>query len=155
MSSDEQFLVEILRALESSGLEAIFVGLTAAVLQGAPVTTQDVDLLVRDTPRNREKIRAFGQAIGARAVERGELARVETLLGAAAPVDMVFDGLPGDLTFESIRSRSVRKEIAGHTAVVASLADIIASKEAAGRPKDLAALPILRDTLVVKEVMEE
>jgi hypothetical protein len=36
---------------------------------------------------------------------------------------------------------------AGLTVSVASLADIIRSKEAAGRPKDQAALPALRATL--------
>jgi len=49
-SSDDSFLRDLVRALEVTGLEAIIVGSTAAVLQGAPVMTQDVDLLVRDTP---------------------------------------------------------------------------------------------------------
>jgi hypothetical protein len=35
------------------------------------------------------------------------------------------------------------------------LEDVIRSKEAAGRAKDLAMLPILRDTLRVKKALEE
>ncbi|MCL2725646.1 MAG: hypothetical protein FWD69_14525 [Polyangiaceae bacterium] len=46
-SSDEDFVESVARALEASKLDAIVVGATAAVLQGAPLTTQDVDLLVR------------------------------------------------------------------------------------------------------------
>ena len=37
------------------------------------------------------------------------------------------------------------------TVLVASLADIIRSKQAAGRAKDLASLPLLRQTLAEKE----
>jgi hypothetical protein len=39
-------------------------------------------------------------------------------------------------------------------AVVASLEDVIASKEAAGRPKDLAHLQILRDTLRIRAALD-
>ncbi len=45
--------------------------------------------------------------------------------------------------------------IADVTAVVASLEDIIRSKEAVARPKDLAVLPILRDALRVVHAIEE
>jgi hypothetical protein len=38
--------------------------------------------------------------------------------------------------------------------LVADLADVIRSKRAAGRPKDRAVLPILRDTLAVKKKLE-
>ena len=42
-------------------------------------------------------------------------------------------------------------KIGKQTLTVASLEDVIRSKEAAGRKKDLAALPILRDTLAVQK----
>jgi hypothetical protein len=58
-------------------------------------------------------------------------------------------------SFESLRSRSVAIDLGGRTAIVASLEDIIASKEAAARPKDQAQLPILRDTLRVKKALEK
>jgi hypothetical protein len=45
--------------------------------------------------------------------------------------------------------------VGGREAVVAALADVIASKEACARPKDLAQLPILRDALRVKRSIEE
>src|ERR1700722_16849568 len=56
MSSDELFLSQLLAALAAVKLEALVVGSAAAVLQGAPVMTQDVDLLVGNTQRNREKL---------------------------------------------------------------------------------------------------
>jgi hypothetical protein len=153
-SSDESFVLVVLAALEKTGLEALVVGSVAAVLQGSPVTTQDLDLLVRDTPANRRKIEKLGQCLGARPREVSSLTYVLRIDTAAAPVDLLFDRLPGNLSFESLRSRSISMDLGGHTAVVATLEDIIASKEAAGRPKDQAQLPILRDTLRVKRALD-
>ncbi len=152
-SSDEAFVLEVLAALEQTGLEALVVGSVAAVLQGSPVTTQDLELLVRDTPANRQKIEMLGHCLGARPREVSSLTNVLRIDAASAPVDLLFDCLPGELSFESLRSRSVAIDLAGRTATVASLEDVILSKEASGRPKDHAQLPILRDTLRVKKAL--
>jgi len=48
-----------------------------------------------------------------------------------------------DNQYEALRARASRLEIAGHTVYYASLNDIMVSKEVAGRPKDLEALPEL------------
>lgn len=156
MSPDEAFVVSVLHALSAVGLEAIFVGNAAAAMQGVPVTTQDIDLLVRDTPINREKIERFCAALAlAKPVSAGALTQTETILGGPWPIDLVFDRLSGGLEFASIRSRCREIEIADVTAKVASLADIIRSKEAANRAKDVAALPMLRDALRVIEQLEK
>ena len=149
-SSDEAFVLQVLKALEQTRLEALVVGSVAAVLQGSPVTTQDLDLLVRDTPGNRQKIIQLGHCLGARPREVSSLTNILRIDAAAAPVDL----LSGELSFESLRSRSVAIDLGGHTATVASLEDIIASKEAAARPKDQAQLPILRDTLRVRNALK-
>jgi hypothetical protein len=98
--------------------------------------TQDVDLLVRDTEKNREKIRMLGQLLGAgQPIARTPLANVLTLVGSAVPIDIVFDSLSGGLSFESVRSRSVTISLGDRAAVVASLEDIIASKRPLGGQK--------------------
>jgi hypothetical protein len=151
MSSDESFLHDVVAALDRVGLEVIVVGTVAGVLNGAPVMTQDLDLLVRDTPKNREKIGKLSAALRIAApVEVSELSRALTLLGGALPIDILFDALPGGLGFEALRSRSSRVQIGDVAATVAALHDVIASKEAARRPKDLAQLPILRETQRVR-----
>lgn len=152
MSPDESFLEVLGRALAECRLEAIIVGMTAAALQGAPVLTQDVDLLLRDTVANRRKLKALAKAIGAapQAVTR-ELSSVVTFLGARAPVDAIFDALPGGLKFESVRARSLRIRVGSAELRVATLADIIRSKRAAGRKKDVAQLPVLEATLATLE----
>jgi DNA-binding transcriptional ArsR family regulator len=155
MSSDESFLREVLAALERAGLDAIVVGSVAAVLHGAPVMTQDLDLLVRDTKKNREKIERLRAELKlSKPVSVSELSRAVTLLGGPVPIDIVFDALPGGLTFESLKSRATKIEIADAAALVASLEDVIASKEAAGRPKDAAQLPMLRETLRVRGALK-
>jgi predicted nucleotidyltransferase len=152
MSSDEEFLVRILQAAAAAGLEVIVVGSTAAVLQGAPVMTQDVDLLIRDTPRTREKLDRFCAELGgARQVRPSDLSESIKLLGLDVPVDILFDRLPTGQTFESLRARAERMPLGEHRATVACLEDVIASKEQADREKDRAQLPILRATLLVRQ----
>jgi hypothetical protein len=63
--------------------------------------------------------------------------------------------LHGIRSFESLRSRADRVEFGGHALWVANLRDIIRSKKALGRPKDLASLPILEMTLDEKEKREK
>jgi hypothetical protein len=79
-----------------------------------------------------------------------ELTNTDRIYGAAVQIDILYDSIPPKLKFESVRSRAERMEIGGHKLTVAALADVIRSKEAANRPKDRGALPILRDTLAVK-----
>lgn len=148
MSSDELFVVA-LAALRQVRLKAIVVGSIASILQGAPVTTQDLDLLVRDTPTNRKKIAALGAALGGEARPMSELVSALRIHLPAATVDLLFDRLPSNLTFQGLRARSALIDVGGESARVARLEDVIKSKEAAGRPKDLAQLPMLRDTLRV------
>jgi hypothetical protein len=58
------------------------------------------------------------------------------------------------VSFEALRSRGLSLRLGAQTAVVACLEDLIASKEACGRPKDLAQLPVLRETLRVSRAVK-
>jgi len=49
--------------IERHRLEAILIGNTAAALQGAPVTTIDVDFLFRRTPASLKKLKARAQSL--------------------------------------------------------------------------------------------
>ena len=154
MSSDEAFVLQVLAALRTVKLEAIIVGNVAAILQGAPVTTQDIDLLVRSTPRNNEKIVALGRLLGARARRISSLTRTLRIDLPGGTIDLLFDEISGGLSFQSLRARSLRLPLMSEQAVVARLEDVIASKTAADRPKDRAQLPTLLDTLKVKAALE-
>ncbi len=54
------------------------------------------------------------------------------------------------MTYESIRARAKRIKIGDHFCLVADLEDIIKSKKATGREKDIAVNKLLEDTLKVK-----
>jgi len=158
MSSDlsEKTLVTVAKALRAAKLEAIVIGNSASMLNGAPVTTQDIDLLIRDTRPNRRKLARFAEEIGGSApMPVSELSKVEWIEGRlAVPVEIHYDRISGGLTFSFLRSRAQHVMVGDEKLVVASLADIIRSKQAAGRPKDRAVLPILRDTLTVRKKLE-
>lgn len=148
---DESFLATLAAALRAGGIEAIVVGNVASILHGATVLTQDVDLLVRDTPTNRRKLKRLAATLGGIGPTLvSELSDVERIYGTDVPVDILFDQISGGLTFASLRSRATTEPVGREVLTVASLGDIIKSKTAAGRPKDRAALPALRDALVVR-----
>jgi hypothetical protein len=127
------------------GLDAVLIGNAAAALQGAPVTTVDFDFFFCRIPGNVRKLKALAGELGA------------VILRPYYPASDLFrlsrdeDGLQVDFmgtihgvrSFEELRERA--RTVSFGTAVlpVASLPDIIRSKRAAGRSRDLAALPVL------------
>jgi len=157
-SSDlsEKTLVTLARELRLARLEAIVIGNSASMLNGAPVTTQDIDLLIRDTKMNRRKLARFSEGIGGTApAPVSELSKVEWIEGdLAVPVEIHYDRISGGLTFAAVRSRAELVAVGDEKLRVADLADVIRSKTAANRPKDRAVLPILRDTLAAKKKLE-
>lgn len=152
-SRDELFLAELASALQKTKLEAIVVGNMASILNDAPVLTQDVDLLVRDTKLNRKKLKQLAAELGGTGPGYiSGLTSTEHIYGAALPIDILYEKMAGNLRFASVKSRS-RTHVVGNKGellIVASLADIIKSKTAAGRPKDKAVLPILKSTLAAR-----
>lgn len=138
-------LTEVARALRHARLEAVLIGNAAAALQGAPVTTIDFDFMFRKTPRTMSQLKVVARRLRA------------AILRPYYPVSNLFrvvrddDGLQLDFmatihglrSFEGVRDRASTIEIGGVPLLVAALADIIKSKRAAGRPRDLAVLEIL------------
>jgi predicted nucleotidyltransferase len=142
-------LAEVGRCLRDAKLEAVLIGNAAAALRGAPVTTVDFDFLFRKTPRNLAKLKEVGRALHA------------TILRPYYPASDLFrvvrddDGLQVDFmgtihgirSFEGVRDRASVIAIGGVPILVASLEDVIRSKRAAGRPRDVAVLEILEKSL--------
>jgi predicted nucleotidyltransferase len=138
-------LAEVGRRLNEVRLEAILIGNAAAALRGAPVTTVDFDFLFRRTPRNIAKLKALARGLRA------------TILRPYYPASDLHrlvrddDGLQVDFmatihgirSFEGVRDRAADIDVAGVSLRVAALTDIIKSKRAAGRPRDLAVLEVL------------
>jgi len=112
-------------------------------MQGAPVTTLDFDFMFRDTPTNLRKLRAVARSLDAVILRPyypvSKLYRlVDDATGLQADFMPVIHGVR---SFEGLRSRSTERQLDGLTVIIASLEDIIASKRAAGRDRDLPCCP--------------
>jgi len=138
------YLVEIGRHLTEIGLEAVLIGNAAAALQGAPVTTVDFDFLFRKTPRNMQKLKALARALSAVVLRpyypASDLYRVVRDDGLQLDFMATIHGIR---SYEGVRDRAEMIEIDGVRLRVASLPDIIRSKRAARRPRDLAVIDVL------------
>jgi hypothetical protein len=142
-------LARIAELLERHGLEAVLIGNAAAALQGAPVTTVDLDFLFRKTPANRKKLRALAAELEA-VIFKPERPASGLLRVARDSDGLQLDfmtAIDGVRSFEGLRKRASAVRFGETTLYVAALADIIKSKAAAGRPRDLAVLGILETTL--------
>ena len=149
--------VELLQMLAREDVEIIVVGMLAGVLQGAPVTTLDVDVVHHRTPENAERLLRVLKRIDA--LYRDDPRRIEPglshLLGPGHQLLVTRLGaldclgtIDGDKTYVDLLAHSVELEIGDGLRVRAlDLETLIAFKQRAGRPKDVAALPALRATL--------
>ena len=159
--------VATLRVLVEHRVEFLVIGGIAARLRGAPFLTQDIDVTPAADHANLERLADALRELGARlrtATEPEgvpfpfdpgllESATVWTLTTKSGDLDLVMApaGTGGyqDLIRDADELRvAVDPELLVN---VASLADVIRSKEAAGRDKDRATLPLLRRTLEESE----
>jgi hypothetical protein len=133
----------IARAFAEQKVDYVFIGKSAAILMGFPAVTQDVDVFPKKTPDNGARIVAALRSVGFEinhevedAIERGK--DFVQIKNGPFDVDLVFapDGIE---SFDAAKARSLNVE--GFQ--VANLRDIIASKRASGREKDVLDLPLL------------
>jgi hypothetical protein len=136
--------VIFLRALASSGSRFVIVGLGAAVLQGADTATQDLDLWFESLSDTRiaDAAKAAGGAFDWRSnppmIAGKGLDRLDVVVRC--------DGLRG---FRHEYAKAIDLPIDDFSVKVLPLDRVIASKQAAGRPKDRAAIEALRAALSV------
>ena len=154
----QNFSERVVSALSSGKVEFIVVGGVSAVLQGAPIVTRDLDLCYRRTSDNLSRLAAALSPfpLRLRGLPEG-LANVfderSLQLGMNFTLEAEDESLDllGEMSaiggYDAIVSRAIEMDVAGHTVKVLALADLIRTKRAAGRPKDLAVLPVLEATL--------
>jgi len=147
---------ELLRVLARHRVDYVLIGGLAANLHGSSALTNDADICPDPAPENLERLAAALRQVRARIRTEAEpdglpfsvdalfLARMRlvNLTTRFGDFDISFE--PAATTgFADLVQRSVEVEVDGTIVTVASLADIIRSKETANRPKDHATLPIL------------
>ncbi|MEX0670172.1 MAG: hypothetical protein WD060_06935, partial [Pirellulales bacterium] len=141
-------LSTLLAAIHDENLEVILIGNAAAAMHGAPVTTLDFDFMFRETAATLRKLKRVAARLEATILRPfypvSKLYRmVDDATGLQADFMPVIHGVR---SFEGLRSRAVARQVGRMALLVASIEDIIASKRAAGRERDLAVLPVLEKT---------
>jgi predicted nucleotidyltransferase len=139
---------ELLKRLKDHDVEFIVIGGLAAILQGAPVATYDVDVCAPMSDDNVAKIHAALREIKPRFRFRpdnlpvpDDPARLRgirnmNLVTDVGVIDLLGD-LPGVGTFEEVRDRTIEINMGGFVCRVLNLETLILSKKTAGRDKDL------------------
>jgi hypothetical protein len=151
---------EIVRVLDAHGVRYVLIGGFAASLHGAAYVTTDLDITPDPAAANLRRLSAALTDLRARTRAPDE---PDGLPFAHDPRSLATAGMwnlvtrVGDLDISSVpsgtqgyadlRRDAVTITIHGTDITVASLADVVRSKEAAGRDKDRAALPVLRRLL--------
>lgn len=151
----------VLECLHRHAVDFVLIGGVAAVAHGSPLATFDTDIAPGRSADNLERLAAALRELGARIrtstepvvlpIDGAFLAAQPHMLNLttdAGDLDLTFApaGFPGG--YEQLRPAAVEVAlVAGAETAVASLRDVIASKSAADRDKDRAALPYLRALL--------
>jgi hypothetical protein len=151
--------IPLLDALQRHRVEFIVVGAAAAVSQGSPLPTYDLDVTPARTAENIGRIVAALRELDAKLRTPTEpvefpldpkmIAGAEawTLDTSAGPLDLVFTPT-GTSGYDDLRRDALELDLGtGSPVLVASLRDVIRMKEASSREKDRAQLPALRRTL--------
>jgi predicted nucleotidyltransferase len=151
---------KILRVLTSHEVTFIVVGGLAATIHGSEFVTFDVDITPKTDEENLSRLSDVLRELNARVWTESEpeglpfdhdaesLAQVQILNlitdHGRLDITMVPSGTQG---YEDLRRDAVAIDLGGVEVPVASLADVVRSKEAAAREKDLRSLPSLRRLL--------
>ena len=150
-------LSAIIEGLIKADVKFILVGGLAAVVQGAPVTTMDVDIVHNRSSENISKLFAFLRSIDAayrrldnKIIEPKEddlsgmgHALFSTRLGPLDVLAFIEEGK----TYEDLFEHTVAIEFRGHTIRVLDIKMLIKLKRTSKDPKDKQRLTILEETL--------
>lgn len=142
----------ILAALQRHGVEFVVVGGVAAVLHGAPVTTFDLDTLIRVSDENATRLMAAFDELKAR--YRGhspELKPVREDILAGRHLLLMTDAGPLDILgfigrqdrYEDLLGRFETVSLDGANFSILGLDELIRQKRELGRDKDRVALSLL------------
>ncbi len=136
----------MLSALCAAGVEFLIVGAHALAAHGIPRATGDLDIWVRATPGNAERVLAALRVFGAPLFDltRDDLIRPDTVfqIGVVPCRIDILTSISG-VEFDGGWAGRLQIEVEGMALPCIGHAELLANKRAAGRPKDLADLALL------------
>jgi hypothetical protein len=135
--------VDMLSELSDAGADFLIVGAHAVAVHARPRATGDLDIWVRPTPENAERVWMALERFGAplHELDRGDLLSDDMVfqIGVAPNrIDILTD--IGSVGFEEAWSHRVEVTLAGLSVPVIGRDHLIRAKREAGRPRDLADL---------------
>lgn len=158
---DDDHVAAICQVLIAHGVRFVVIGGVAARLHETGYATVDIDICPSNAEANlanladalgelNARLRVEGEASGIRFTPHPDVLRqvtTLTMITDSGPLDLCFQpaGFPDG--YEGLVERSTTIAVGAVDVPVASLTDVVASKRAAGRPKDIAALPGLEGQL--------
>jgi hypothetical protein len=157
MASRPPDFLALLQVLADHGVEFIIVGGVAAIIEGAPLTTLDLDIVVDRNEENLGRLAAALEATHARYRDpagrhipadqrRVTTARTNLLLTDLGPLDVLAE-IGDSETFEDLLQHCVVRRLQAREFRILGLAKIIETKRFANSDKDRAVLPLLQRTL--------
>jgi len=147
----------ILEILDRHAVEYVLIGGYAALLHGSTLPTRDLDITPRRQADNLTNLIAALEDLDARirvsddveplpfktSPESLSTVTVLNLATRFGDLDLVVQPAGFPAGYDGLAAGAEVETIGGIDVMVAALSDVIASKEAAGRDKDIVALPLL------------
>jgi hypothetical protein len=155
---DRDEIIRVLRAFEAAGLEYVLIGATAMGFHGLVRATEDVDLIIRATPENVERLRvalrdAYESDPHIEEISTADLLGDYPALRYYPPTgDLYFDVLTrlGDVArFETVDAE--HKDLAGTRVRVATPNALYRLKRGTVRAKDHQDAATLRERFRLKD----
>lgn len=159
---------QLLNKLTDEQVDFVLIGGFAAVVLGVPYVTQDIDICYNPEKTNLTRLQRSLASLHPRLRIEGltdeeaqslpfqldermlQQSPILTLRTDIAELDMMTT-VPGIGSYEQVKEASTEIEVFGTQLLVLDLPALIASKRAAGRPKDLLILPEIEATLRLRE----
>ena len=149
--------LDLLRSLHAHGVDFVVVGGVAALIEGAPITTLDLDVVFRVEEENVSRLLRALEELNAQyrdpagrhilptrqRLEDNQINLLDTSAGSLDALQEIGDAW----RFEDLVERSKTRRVGNLEVLVLDLEAVVESKEVANRPKDHATLPVLRATL--------
>jgi predicted nucleotidyltransferase len=138
----------LLKSLNARNVRYVIIGATAFPIHGYARATLDIDIFIDPTPENADRtlqaLRDAGYDVTDVSVD--DLLTKKLLLRQYV-LEADFHPFVTGVTFEEIWKDRVEDRIGATPAVFAGIRGLIRMKEAAGRPRDLEDLKVLRKLL--------
>jgi predicted nucleotidyltransferase len=136
---------DLLKSLNAHNVEFVIIGATAFPIHGYARATLDIDLFIRPEPRNAGRVldalRDFGYDTAEITLE--DLLTKKVLIRQYL-VETDIHPFATGITFDQVWKNRISGTFGKEKVYYASLDDLIIMKEAAGRPKDIEDLKVLK-----------